>query len=55
MAPLSLETLVPGEPTPADLFLPLFNAKTHCVEMTPACSKGEEFRSLWRNRLLESN
>ncbi|MBI5523913.1 MAG: HD domain-containing protein [Desulfarculus sp.] len=50
MAPLALEVLVPGQPCPVDLYLPL--ADKGKVVMTPACQKGEEFRAQWRDRLL---
>ena len=47
MAPLALEVLVPGQPCPVDLYLPL--AEKDKVVMTPACQKGEEFRAQWRD------
>ncbi len=53
MAPLALEVLVPGEPTPVDLYLPLFEQGK--VVMTPACQKGEEFRAQWRDRLMAAD
>jgi len=54
MAPLALEALEPGRPTPADLYLAQFNARSNQVEMNLVCPKGEEFKSHWRDHLLES-
>lgn len=54
MAPLSLESLVPGQPAPADLYLALYNRGQNKVEMKPASEKGEEFRAVWRDHLLEA-
>jgi HD-GYP domain-containing protein (c-di-GMP phosphodiesterase class II) len=54
MAPLSLEILVAGEPSPADLYLPLYNREKRAVEMNPACAMGEEFKASWRDKLLEA-
>ncbi len=54
MAPISLEVLVVGQPCPADLFLPLYDRDQGQVSMTMACRLGEEFRELWRDRLLEA-
>jgi HD-GYP domain-containing protein (c-di-GMP phosphodiesterase class II) len=55
MAAVSLELLHPGEESPADFFLPLFNLEQKKVEMSPACLRGEVFKSAWRDRLLQAN
>ncbi|MBI5522908.1 MAG: HD domain-containing protein [Desulfarculus sp.] len=55
MAPLALEVLAPGLPSPADLFLPLYNTVTRRVEITPACAKGDSFKERWRDNLLQAN
>ncbi len=52
MAPLALEVLAPGLPCPADLYLPLYDRDQRHVVMTLASEKGDEFRALWRDRLL---
>ena len=52
MAAISIELLHPGEESPADFFLPLFNTEKQSVEMSPACFKGEVFKAAWRDRLL---
>ena len=54
MAPLSLEILVAGEPSPADLYMPLYNREKRAVEMNPACAMGDEFKASWRDRLLDA-
>ncbi len=54
MAPLSLEILIAGEPSPADLYLPMFNRETRLVEMNPACAMGEEFKASWRDKLIDA-
>jgi HD-GYP domain-containing protein (c-di-GMP phosphodiesterase class II) len=54
MAPLSLEILIAGEPSPADLYLPMFNRETRSVEMNPACAMGEEFKAVWRDKLMDA-
>ena len=55
LAPLALELLLPGRPTPADLYLPFYDRLQRRVIMEHACQQGEEFRSLWRDRLLAAN
>lgn len=55
MAPLSLETLVVGEPSPVDLFLPIYDRQHDRVDMAPACPQGEIFKARWRDRLLEAD
>lgn len=52
MAPLALEVLVPGHPSPADLHLPLYDRDQRRVVMELAAEQGEEFKALWRDRLL---
>ncbi len=54
MAPLSLEILVAGEPSPADMYLPLFDMETHSIKMNLACKSGEEFQARWRDRLIDA-
>lgn len=55
MAAVSLELLQPGEESPADFFLPLFNMEQKKVEMSPACLRGEIFKTAWRDRLLQAD
>lgn len=55
MAAVSLELLHPGEESPADFFLPLFSVEHQKVEMSPACLRGEVFKTAWRDRLLQAN
>ncbi|MCA1906197.1 MAG: HD domain-containing protein [Desulfarculus sp.] len=55
MAAISIEVLHPGEESPADFFLPLYNPEKKCVEMSPACTQGEVFKTAWRERLLAAN
>jgi len=52
MAPLALEVLVPGQPSPADLYLPLYDRDRRKVVMETASEQGEEFKAVWRDRLL---
>jgi HD-GYP domain-containing protein (c-di-GMP phosphodiesterase class II) len=54
VSPLSLEVLVPEEPLPADLLLPLVDRESQEVEMTLASAAGERFLSRWRDRLLKA-
>ena len=51
MAAVSADFLIPGEKSPADFFLALFDKGTRKVEMMPACRKGDIFREKWRERL----
>lgn len=52
MAAISIEVLHPGEESPADFFLPLYDSEKQRVEMSPACIRGEVFKTAWRERLL---
>lgn len=54
MAPLSLQVLVPGQPSPADLFLALYDRASKTIKMQHACAKGEEFRAKWRDTLIKA-
>ncbi len=53
LAPLSLQVLVPGQPAPVDLYLPLVNKETKTIRMALACEAGETFRASWRDRLIQ--
>jgi HD-GYP domain-containing protein (c-di-GMP phosphodiesterase class II) len=52
MFPLALEVLHAGEPSPSDLFLPLFDQKQKRIKMTLVCGQGNSFQEAWRQRLL---
>ena len=54
VAPLSLETLLPGQAAPADLFLAIYNKKAGKIELEKASSKGEEFKARWRDNLIKA-
>lgn len=56
MAPVALEVLMPGEPLPASLYLPLARKRAGVVEveMSLAASRGDIFQRAWRDRLLKA-
>lgn len=54
MATVSADFLVPGEESPADFFLAMFNKQKRQVEMMPACGKGETFQEKWRAKLKKA-
>lgn len=54
VAPLSLESLLPGQAAPADLFLAIYNKKTGKIELEKASAKGEEFKARWRDNLIKA-
>ncbi|MGD9124469.1 MAG: HD domain-containing protein [Desulfarculaceae bacterium] len=54
MAPITADLLVPGEKSPADMFLAVFNREERRVEMEPACPKGHVFQAKWRDRLRKA-
>lgn len=53
LAPLSLQVLVPGQPAPVNLYLPLVNKKTKTIRMALAAEAGEIFRASWRDKLIK--
>lgn len=53
MAPLDLQVLVPDEPVPVDLFLPIYKESTEQVEMELGCAGGEPFLEKWRDSLFK--
>jgi HD-GYP domain-containing protein (c-di-GMP phosphodiesterase class II) len=53
--PLSLEVLRAGEPSPCDLFLPLFDQGRKRVKMTLVYGQGNTFQEPWRQRLLAAH
>ncbi len=54
MAPVDLSVLVPGEPVPADLFLPIYKDAKRGVEMELGCSRGDVFQAKWRDAMLRN-
>jgi HD-GYP domain-containing protein (c-di-GMP phosphodiesterase class II) len=54
MASLNADLMMPGEPSPGDLYLAVFNPDKKKVEMRLACAKGELFQGIWQERLRKA-
>lgn len=54
MAPISLELLIPGRVSPADLFIAIYHPKRQEIQMQEVCAQGDVLKKSWRDSLQKS-